>query len=87
MEGVIVNFRRGIKTQTTNQLIIIVESIDSKEKAEKLVGKTVSWYAPGKNKKIIKGKITGIHGRNGAVKALFEKGIPGQAIGHKVKIE
>ncbi len=87
MEGVIVSFRRGRKTQTTNQLIILVDSVDSKEKAEKLIGKKATWAAPGKGKKKITGKITAAHGKKGAVRALFEKGIPGQAISQKIIIE
>jgi large subunit ribosomal protein L35Ae len=87
MEGVISSYRRSLKNQTPNQAIIHVDSVDSKEKAEKLVGKSVSWNAPGKDKKVLKGKITFIHGGKGAVRALFETGIPGQAIGQKVKIE
>ena len=86
MEGVIVSFRRGRHTQTTNQIIIQTESSGSKEEAEKLVGKTVSWNAPGKAKKVLKGKITAIHGGKGAVRALFETGVPGQALGKKVSI-
>lgn len=86
MEGVISSFRRGRKTQTTNQVIIVVGSVDSKEKAEKLVGKSVKWNAPGKAKKVLSGKISAVHGRNGAVRALFETGVPGQAISQKVTI-
>ncbi len=87
MEGIMSSYRRSLKSQTTNQGIIYVDSVDSKEKAEKLIGKSVLWHAPGKDKKILKGKITYVHGRKGALRALFETGIPGQAIGQKVKIE
>jgi large subunit ribosomal protein L35Ae len=85
MEGIIASYRRGRKTQTTNQIIIEVDL--NAEKAEKLIGKQVSWNAPGKNKKVLQGKITSLHGRNGRVRAIFETGIPGQAIGQKIKIE
>ena len=33
------------------------------------------------------GKINAIHGNKGALRAVFETGIPGQALGKKVKIE
>jgi ribosomal protein L35AE/L33A len=36
--------------------------------------------------KKIKGKIQALHGSKGAVRALFEKGMPGQAIGGKISI-
>lgn len=84
MEAIIVSYRRGRKTQTTNQAILSVDTIDNKEKAEKLIGKEVVFET--ETKKQIKGKITAVHGRNGKLRALFEKGLPGQAITKKVKI-
>jgi large subunit ribosomal protein L35Ae len=86
MEGVITSFRRGVRTQNTKQMIIEIEGINTKEKAEKLIGKEVSWEAPGKNKKILKGKISSAHGCKGTVRAIFETGMPGQALGTKIKI-
>jgi large subunit ribosomal protein L35Ae len=87
MEGTIMSFRRGRKTQTTNQVIIYIDSVDSKAKAEKLVGKKVSWQAPGKSKKVLVGEVRSSHGNSGAVRALFETGVPGQAVSQKVTIE
>ncbi|MBU0757933.1 MAG: 50S ribosomal protein L35ae [Nanoarchaeota archaeon] len=86
MEGTIATFRRGRKTQTTNQMIILFADVDSKEKANALVGKKVSWTAPGKNKTTITGEITSAHGGNGAVRALFERGMPGQSVGTKITL-
>ena len=85
MEGIIVNYRRGRKTQTTNQMVIIVEGVDDKKKAEALIGKAVVYDCVGKVKKQITGKVTAIHGGKGAVRALFETGMPGQAIGTVVR--
>ena len=85
MEGTIVNYRGSHKTQHPNQMVIKVESIDSKEKAKELLKKTVTWVTP--TKKEIKGTITKEHGNKGAVRVKFEKGLPGQALGTKVKIE
>jgi len=87
MEGIITSFRRGRHTQNTRQMIILVNGIDSKAKAEKLVGKSVSWLAPGKQKKVLKGKISAAHGSKGALRAIFETGMPGQSLTQKVKIE
>ncbi len=81
------SFRRSIKNQSENQMIIQVNGVDSKEKAAKLVGKTVSWHAPGKLKKVLKGKVSGVHGGKGAVRAIFETGMPGQSLATKVKLE
>jgi len=85
VDGIIVNYRRGRKTQTTNQMIVIIPDVD-KTKAEKLVGKTAIYTCEGKNKTQIKGTISAVHGNKGVVRVLFEKGMPGQAIGGKISI-
>lgn len=85
MEGTISSFRRGRHTIHNSQMIVQVEGFDKKEKAAELIGRAVVWASPAK--KEIKGKITAAHGNSGAVRVKFEKGMPGQAIGQKVKFE
>ncbi len=86
MKAVIVNFRGSFKQmQGSNRLVILPEGAAKKEGAEKLVNKKITWTSP--KGKIISGKITGAHGSKGAVRALFEKGLPGQALGTQAKIE
>lgn len=87
MKGIIINFRGSRRIKTGNQMIISVDGVDNKDKAKALVGKTVTWTSPGKQKKEIKGKVSAAHGNSGAIRALFEKGLPGQSIGQEVKIE
>jgi len=78
------HFRQGRHHQNTGQMIIRVA--DNSEAAEKFVGKTVSWASPAG--KVLKGKISALHGRKGNVRAIFsEAGLPGQSLGQKVKIE
>ena len=84
MKGLIINYRRGLKTQTPRQYIIEVEGISTKNATEKLRGKKVVWKT--KAGKSMIGKIMQAHGAKGAVRAKFEKGLPGQAIGTKVEI-
>ena len=84
MEGVIANFRRGRHRTHGNQAVIYFEGM-SKDKAEALVGKSVTWTSP-KNT-VIKGTISAAHGVKGAIRAVFERGLPGQALSQKVKIE
>ena len=43
MEGVIVNFRGSKKHKHNYQMIIKVDKVDSKEKAQSLVDKVVVW--------------------------------------------
>lgn len=86
MKAVIVNFKCGRHTTVGNQMIVKVDGVESREKAVKLVGKTIVYACPGKTKKEIKGLVRSAHGNSGAVRVLFEKGMPGQAIGKEVKI-
>jgi len=86
MKAVIVNFKGGRHTQIGNQMIVKVESVDSREKASKLVGKEMVYACQGKAKKEIKGKVTSAHGNSGAVRVYFEKGMPGQSVGKEIKL-
>tara|TARA_Y100000034_G_C6715093_1_gene316075 strand:- start:233 stop:490 length:258 start_codon:yes stop_codon:yes gene_type:complete len=85
MEGLITSYRRSKHCQTPNQVIVAVPSIDTKEKASELVGKKVTWTTPANN--LITGEVRSSHGNSGAIRVLFEKGMPGQALATKVKIE
>ena len=85
MQGIITNFRGSKRRKRGNQMIVIVDGIANKEKAKPLVGKTVIWQSPAK--KEIKGTVRAAHGNKGALRVLFEKGMPGQAIGNKVEIK
>jgi large subunit ribosomal protein L35Ae len=84
MEGTIVNFRMGRHHQKDNHMIVSVNGIESREKAEKLVSKEVIFKTEKGNE--IKGKIASAHGNKGAIRVIFEKGMPGQALAKKVII-
>jgi len=84
MDAVIVNYRRGRRTQNTNQMILKPAETSSKADAETLVGKKVKWKtASGKE---MTGQVSKPHGSKGAVLAQFRPGLPGQAIGTKAQI-
>ena len=85
MNGRISNFRMGKHTKYNNQMIILAENTDSKEKAAKLVGKQVVWSNDKGTE--IKGEVRSAHGNKGALRVLFEKGMPGQSIGTKITIQ
>jgi large subunit ribosomal protein L35Ae len=87
MEAHITAFRGTFRRKSPNHMIIISDSITTREKAEKMIGKSVAWVAPGKNKTKITGKIAAAHGKKGAMRAIFERGMPGQSLGATVKIE
>ena len=83
MKGVIVHYRQNRHTTDGNQIIVQPEGCDSREAAEKLVGKSVTWNT---GKQDLVGKIASAHGNSGAVRVVFEKGMPGQSLGQQITI-
>ncbi len=83
--GKVIQFRRGRHTYKPRHFLIEVEGVKNKKDAEKFVGKEVEWKSPAG--KIIKGKISSSHGNKGVVRAIFEKGLPGQAITTEVMVK
>lgn len=77
------HFRQGRHHQNPKQNVLKVA--ETAEAAAKLIGKTVVWTSPAG--KEIKGIISALHGRKGNVRAIFTvAGLPGQALGQKVKV-
>lgn len=85
MKGKVIQFRRGRHTVHEKHFLIEVEGVSSRKDTEKLVGKEVEWKSPAG--KLIKGKISSAHGNKGVVRAIFEKGLPGQAVTTNVEIK
>ena len=81
MKGQIVSYRRGRHTQKPTHIIVEVDGVDNREAAIKLVGKETKWVSKGKEPKIIFGKVAAPHGNKGAIRLIFERGLPGQAVG------
>ena len=81
-EGIVQNFRLGLKTQRPGECLIIALNIDPS-----MAGSLVGWYVawPLENPKLL-GKIVSLHGKTGTLKVKFRKGLPGQALGSRVKI-
>lgn len=84
-KGKVVQFRRGRHTYTPKHFLIEIEGVADKAGAEKYLEKQVVWKSPAG--KVIKGKISGVHGNKGVVRAIFEKGLPGQAVSTEVEIK
>lgn len=82
VEGVILNYRIGRKTQRLRECLIRPLNLNEKE-AGALIGWWVGWPA---ERPKVKGKVLSLHGRRGVLRVRFERGVPGQALGSKVKI-
>ena len=84
MKAKIINFRRSLKRINKRHYIIEVGA-KTKEDAEKFAGKQAIWKSvAGKE---IKGEIKAAHGNKGLVRAIFEKGLPGQARNTEVEVK
>jgi large subunit ribosomal protein L35Ae len=80
--GVIINYRRGPKSQRSHECIIRVLGVEQSDSSS-LIGWKVGW--PLKDSRLT-GTILRTHGRTGSLKVKFKKGLPGQALGTKVSI-
>lgn len=84
VKGTVIQFRRR-RTGFTPRHFILDFGMKNKEEALSLAGKDVEWKSPAGL--IIKGKIASSHGNKGMVRAIFEKGLPGQAITTEVEMK
>jgi len=83
--GRVIQFRQGRHTVHEKHFLIELEGVSKKADAEKFVGRIVEWKSPAG--RIIKGKISAAHGNNGIVRAIFERGLPGQSITTKIEVK
>ena len=75
----------SMSDESLKAALVKIAGVDSKEKAQSLVGKKTSWKSPAG--KEINGKVASAHGTKGAIRVIFEKGMPGQSISTKVEIK
>ena len=84
MKGIVVQFRRS-RHRIHERHYLLDLGLTSRDEAKKMAGKDVEWKSPAG--KIIKGKISDAHGNKGLVRAIFESGLPGQAITTDVEVK
>lgn len=84
MKGIVVQFRRS-RHRIHERHYLLDLGFTSREEAKKVAGKEVSWKSPAG--KVITGRISDAHGNKGIVRAIFEKGLPGQAITTEVDVK
>ena len=87
MQATILSNRRGVRTQYNNQYILKVDDdkYTDKKTVSTLLGKKTI-YKTGSGKTIT-GTIVSAHGNKGAVRVIFERGLPGSAISQKVDVK
>jgi large subunit ribosomal protein L35Ae len=84
MKGIVVQFRRS-RHRIHERHYLLDLGMHSREDAKKLVGKIVSWKSSAG--KMISGKISDAHGNKGLVRAIFETGLPGQAVTMEIEVK
>ena len=84
MMAKVLNFRQGRHTQTTNQMLLSVKDVSSRESAAALVGKSVVIRTA--SGKAIRGKVTSPHGNGGILRARFRRGVPASVLGKDAEI-
>ena len=80
--GVITNYRRGPKSQRNRECLLKVLDVDPIE-STKLIGWRVGWPL---DEPRLFGMISKPHGRTGTLRVKFKRGLPGQALGTKVRL-
>ncbi len=83
LTGLIVSYRTGPKAQRPREYVLKFPGVKSSSAAARLVGRKVAWPV---GERRVRGKIVALHGKNGALRARFRKGVPGQALGTSVEI-
>jgi large subunit ribosomal protein L35Ae len=83
-KGIVVQFRRG-RHRIHEKHFLLDLGFKDRAEAKQSAGKEVVWKS--KAGKEIKGKISDAHGNKGLVRAIFEKGLPGQAVTDEVEMK
>lgn len=83
-EGRVINYVLSKHLQHPKNIVLRFNGVDSEDVASKLIGRTIIWISKGG--KEIRGKIVSFHGKSGAVRARFRKGLPGEALGTIVRL-
>ena len=84
MKGIVVQFRRG-RHRIHERHYLLDLGCTTRAEAQKMKGKSIEWKSSAG--KIISGKVSDAHGNNGLVRAIFESGLPGQAVTTDVEVK
>jgi large subunit ribosomal protein L35Ae len=91
-KGVFLGFKRGKRTNYHHTSLLKIEGVDDAKDTSFYCGKRVAYvYRAQKEKngtkiRVMWGRVTRSHGKNGVVRAKFGKNLPSKAMGASVRV-
>ncbi|GFH49418.1 hypothetical protein CTEN210_05894 [Chaetoceros tenuissimus] len=91
VNGAILGYKRGLRTQNNSISLIKIKGVDSKADTDFYLGKKVAFITKASEKNGTKyrvnwGKVCRAHGSNGVVRCRFSRDLPPQSIGGRVRV-
>mmetsp|Transcript_969 Transcript_969/g.1240 ORF Transcript_969/g.1240 Transcript_969/m.1240 type:complete len:116 (+) Transcript_969:29-376(+) len=93
VNGAILGYQRGLRTQNNSTSLIKIKGVDSKDETQFYVGKRIAYITKGSSAdrngskfRVNWGKVCRAHGGNGVVRCRFHRNLPPQSIGGKVRV-
>ena len=88
VDGAILGYKRGLRTQDNSVSLIKIKGCDSKSDVDFYLGKKVAFItkAADGSFRVNWGKVARHHGSNGVVRCRFRRNLPPQSIGGRVRI-
>merc|ERR1712071_707504 len=93
VNGAILGYQRGLRTQNNACSLIKIKGVDSKEDTDFYLGKRVAFITKGSTTakngskfRVCWGRVCRSHGSNGVVRCRFNRNLPPQAIGGRVRV-
>jgi large subunit ribosomal protein L35Ae len=88
VDGAILGYQRGLRNQKNIVSLIKIKGADDKAAADFYIGKRVAFITKSQAGafRVNWGKVCRHHGANGVVRCRFQRNLPPQAIGGRVRV-